>query len=355
MPSAAGVSSPAAEFGVHVLPLPFGLERATALYPFTLYGESHLGVGFHLPPGDSIPTLFDLPFVGKFGAEAVLSVSLDYEIFSGEWELEMSSGSDFGVKREGARPLIPGLTRKPSMKLYLGDEEAEFEIFGKAEGRASPTTGWVWGDVAAGISLDTKFELTRYGVADLITPGFSAVLRKVPGLEQTLKNTSVIIWAKPKFEGTAVFTPVPEFRSPPEWDFKRLEAVGKIGLEAAYEPEFTKNLKVKVYLGGEPSMTFQYPGELLKEARFRVYAGVEAEAYFFNLGPAEQELVAWSYPGNQALAGLARHVVASIGSPDDAIRLVSRDYLADGAERFVADGEFRAQLTRGATTAPIRP
>ena len=346
--SAANVSSDVKTLDVAKIPLPPALASVVSYVPFNLYpgtfAESHLGLDWEIPKRP-IKSVFTLPWLGRFGAEFRADVSVDYDIPTGEWELQFGLGDDFDVGKRGARPKIPGLTRVPKTKLYLGNEEAEMRAYGKATGRASPSTGWGWDEFEVGVSLATRFELTRYGVADLITPGVSTLLGKIPGLEKTLKNTSVIVWAKPELSGAAVLTPFPEF------DFKRLEISGKLGIEAAYEPEFTKRVKARVYVGGEPSVTFQTPGELLREARFKVYAGLEVQAWLFTFGPHEVVLLEWVYSGGSA----QRFLPAGIIQPSlESIHVASRRHLAAGGERFVgSEGSMLAGGSGSTVPTPL--
>ena len=70
-----------------------------------------------------------------------------------------------------------------------------------------------------------------------------------------------------------------------------------MGLEAAYEPKMSENLDLRVYVGGEPSVTFGIPGDLLKKIRFKAYAGARIPGVVFQpLDPVEYVFVDVSYP-----------------------------------------------------------
>jgi len=128
----------------------------------------------------------------------------------------------------------------------------------------------------------------------LLGPGLTTALSKVPGLDDLTKGTAVIIYVIPGIDGEVAWSVYPQFA------FESAEFTGKVGLEASYEPNLGFG-EAKVYIGGEPSVTLQIPGDLFKELRFRVYAGFESRIWIFNLGPVEFVFLEYKYPSLAAL------------------------------------------------------
>jgi alpha-tubulin suppressor-like RCC1 family protein len=333
--SAAGVASDPLSHGVPVLPLPSAIARVLSYAPVS-YLEGHVGIDWDIPKNPVNATV-EVPGLGKFGAEVSANVSVDYEFGSGDWKLSLSAGEKDTQNKPGGRPLFPGMTREPRMKLYVGNKELTWSLKGSQEGKLSATTGFVVGDLTVSASVGGKLELGRYGAADMFGPGLSTFLADVPGLGKVVEATSLIVYAKPELSGSAVFAWHPDF------DFKSLEAQGKIGLEAVYEPELTKNLRLKLYAGGELTGTIQHPGNLLKSVRVKGYAGAEATAFVFKFGPVEYVWLDYTYPasGQPMLPAqmLVRNGLA-LSTAGAAVRTVDRPNLA-APEQFVAHDERR--------------
>jgi hypothetical protein len=294
-----------------------------------------------------------LPVLGRFGVELGVNLSFDYTLSDGSWEAALGVGAEGKQGKRGRRPSIPGLTRYPKLKLYIGNKEISGRIEAGARGTATLSQGFTFDEVFGGVEIEARLELGRYGLADLLGPGLSTALSRVPGLDALTRNTSVIIYAIPGIEGEATWS------VNPSWAFTQVEAAGKIGLEASYEPNVGCG-KARVYLGGEPSLTLQYPGDLFKELRFKAYAGFESQIWVFNLGPVEFVFVDYSWPsravlqgGRQAepLEGGWRLPVANDGGTG--LRPISRSYLANGGEQFVA-GESQPSPSDAASADPLQ-
>jgi hypothetical protein len=323
---------------VGLLPMPGPLGWVASRWPFTAYVTGQVGVDWDIPD-PPIERTVTLPVLGKFGVEMGVNLSFDYTFTDGSWEAAVGFGAEGKQGKRGRRPSFPGLTRYPKLKLYIGNKEISGKIEGGAQGTATLSQGFTFDEVLGRVEIEVKLELGRYGLADLLGPGLSTALSKVPGLEKLTRNTSVIIWVIPGVEGEATWS------VKPSWAFKEVEATGKIGLEASYEPNVGFG-KARVFIGGEPSLTLQYPGDLFKELRFKAYAGFESQIWVFNLGPVEFVFVDYSWPSRVGLNGLQglrgieavdggwRIPVRRAGSGE--LHPVSRDYLAEGPERFVA-------------------
>jgi hypothetical protein len=345
--SAAGVASTPSEYGVSVLPLPVPLARVLSFAPVSFF-EGHLALDWDIPR-NPVKTTVDIPKLGKFGAEVSANVSLDYEIGSGNWVLSLSGGETDTRGKPGARPAIPGLTREPRMKLYIADKELTWTLEASQAGRLSRTTGFVLGDLTVSASVGGKLELGRYGAADIFGPGLSSLLSDVPVLGKAVEASSLVVYAKPELSGSGVFAMHPDI------DFKSLEAQGKVGLEAVYEPELTKNIRLKLYAGGELSATLQVPGTLLKQVRVKGYAGAEAKAFVFRFGPVEYVWLDYTYAPGQPIPPAQmrlRNGTAAFESRTT-ITTVERPNLLM-PERFVAhDDSRRVTLSSGRTVSQL--
>ena len=336
---------------VGILPIPDPLKLVTGQgYPFTTYLDGHMGLDYDFP-NPPIKTVVTFPVIGRFGFEVAANASFDYTVTDGDWEVALGIGAEGKQGKRGRRPSIPGLTRYPKMKLYIGNKEISGKIQAGVRGTATFTSEITFDEVFGHGEIEAKLELGRVGLLDLV-PGLGTGASWVPGLSGITKGISVIIYAIPDVEGEITFAMQPAFK------FDALELTGKVGLEAAYEPKLSDDFELRVYVGGEPSVTFGIPGDLFKKVRFKAYAGAEFKAWLFKFGPVEYVFVDVSYPagGNFPLAmraadgttGVAMFRVVS--TDGDGVRPVSRDYLQAGAEQFVAfDG---AKQMAGAAGTP---
>ena len=332
-----GMSSLPMTRNVVIVPLP---PATVQLLPwFSVYkdeSEIHAAVDLDFPE-PPIKSKIDLPVIGKFGLEIAANASFDYTVTDGDWEAALGVGAEIKQGKRGRRPKIPGLTRYPKMKLYIGNKEITGDLSGGARGTATMAQGITFDEVFGSGSINAKLEIGRVGIPDLLGPGLSTGLGQIPGLSEALKPVTVLIYAIPGIEGEVIYALQPQFA------FKSAELTGKIGLEASYEPNLGA-AKMRLYVGGEPSATFQLPEPLLKQLRFRAYAGAEFEAWIFKLGPYEYVFVDKSVPEGQSVSALLLGADESgmfrrlAGVSPSAWRQVRRDYLAEGTEVIVAAG-----------------
>lgn len=327
------------DLSVGILPLPDPIKLVMGQgFPFTTYLEGHIGLDFELP-NPPVEAVLNLPVIGKFGFAMAANASFDYTITDGAWEAAIGVGAEGDQGKRGRRPSIPGLTRNPKMKLYVGNKEISGKIEAGARGTATFQSGITFDEVFGHGEIQGILELGRFGLLDLMGPGLSSSVGAIPGLGDATKLVSVIIYAIPGIDGEITFALDPQFA------FDELELTGKIGMEAAYEPDLGV-AEMRLYIGGEPSVTFGYPGELFRQVRFKVYAGAEFKAWVFRLGPFEYVFVDVSVPsqaGAAALASIPRangdttQVVRlkAVGSGSSQPNLMARDYLSAGPERFL--------------------
>ena len=218
-----------------------------------------------------------LPVLGKFGCEMALGVSFDYTYSDGSWEVALGVSDTAKQGKQGRRPSIPGLTRpsKSKPKLYIGNKEITSSIYGVAKG-SSLYDPFLIDQVGLDASLEWKGELTRYVVA--LPPGAGTVLSFIPNSEKLLNNISIILWLKVGGDGQVLFKPV----WPIAFDETTLNAT--LGLEASYEPQLSSKLKAKIYAGGEGNLKVGTPDPFFREAGFKGYCGVSADAWFGTIG-----------------------------------------------------------------------
>ncbi len=331
--SAGGVESEPVSVNVPVIPLMGLLEHIVSYTDLGHFEEPKIQVGadFPQPP---IAALVDLPFLGKFGAEFAFSASVGYDLADGEWEFRLGAG-ETDEQHEGI-PYFKSVPPKKS-KLFLGEVEVEFKLEAGAHGKATPGGGFAPTELFGHAEIDARFQLGRIGMLDFLGPGASTVIGRVPGLNSIVQGTSIGLWAIPGLEGDLVY------QLGPRGGLKSMEVTGAVGIEAAYEPNFGRIVKARFYVGGEPSVTLQYPGNLFKQFRFRCYAGLELDVWLLSLDPIEYVFVDYSYPtppGQSVSIFQPKSIVVSGGDSQNKAagwRTQSRDYLMTGAERFFAD------------------
>lgn len=333
---------------VGILPLPDPIKLITGQgWPFTTFLDGHLGLDYEFPD-PPIKTVVTFPVIGRFGFEVAANASFDYTVTDGDWEAALGIGAEGTQGKRGRRPSIPGLTRYPKMKLYVGNKEISGNIQAGARGTATLQDGITFKKIFGTGDIEAKLELGRVGLLDVV-PGLSTAAGWVPGVGDVLKGVSVIIYVIPGVNGEITFATQPDIH------FDTLELTGKVGLEAAYEPKISDDFELRVYIGGEPSVTFGIPGDLFKNVKFRAYAGAEFKAWLLKLGPVEYVFVDVSYPAAKSLALGVPSADGTIGvatfrviSPDDGtVRPVSRGYLKAGPERFLGTSASQQVTSRG--------
>ncbi len=336
--SSEGVPSLPVTRNVVVVPLP---NATMQLLPnFSVYAEDsevHAAVDWSFPE-PPIKSTIDLPVVGKFGLEIAANTSFDYTVTDGGWEAALGVGAEGKQGKRGRRPKVEGLIRYPKMKLYIGNKEISGNFRGGACGTATVAQGITFDEVFGSGSINAKLELGRVGLPDLFGPGLSTFLGKFPMVSDVVKTVTVLIYVTPGIAGEVIYELQPQFA------FKSAELTGKIGVEASYEPDL-EVAKMRLYLGGEPSATFQLPPPLLKQMRFKAYAGVEFEIWLLKLGPYENVFVDKAIPEGESVATVLLSADGSAifrcisGVNASAWHQLRRDYLAEGPEFFVAKGD----------------
>ncbi len=334
-----GAASIAYSKPVSVLSLPPALSPYMNLsQTLAGLGDVDLALDYSFPdPG--LKQVITLPLFGKYGFEFAANASFDYTLTNGDWEAEFGVGAEGKQGKRGRRPLIPALTRYPKLKLYVGNKEINGELKAGMHGIATPSTGIRFEELSGEASIGGKYELTRFSPLDLLAPSITMDLSLIPGLNEILKDISILISASPEASGDINFSLDPEFK------FKNMEFKGDMPIEAAYEPDLGI-CNMSFYAGGKPGFTCQIPGDLLKELRFKAYAGAEFEAWLITLGPYEYVFIDVTYPEE---TGFSRTALNQTKAQSHVIKIpvrqafggrphpMSRDYLSHGLPRFVAN------------------
>lgn len=330
------VSEPA-ELRMAVVPLPLGLKSRVSPSDYLNFGHDKLGFDFELT---RYKQDVNLPLIGKFGFEWGANASFDYSIEDGEWEVAAGFGAEGKRGKRGRRPNFPGLTRSPKAKLYIGNKEINAYINGVAKGTATRMNGIVLSSFGLEGELETRLELTRYGLLDIFGPGLTNVVSTVPAVGKALKNVSIIVWLIPALEGEGTVLVSP-------FDFGGVSVTGKLGVEGAYEPEIADVFKGRFYVGADAATTFGLPAPVFKNVQFRLYGGYELQAWIFEW---EKEVV-WANYAYPASGGM--RVQSAMGDPAMGYRMeaatndettwkpMDRPWREKGGEVFLASTEER--------------
>jgi len=299
-----------------VLPLPAALQSGSKSS-----FEDKLKVDLSFPVTKPFGT-HNLKVFGIMGGEASVAGEFTYNYRSGKWSLEV------GPKFNGES------TKYSAFKLKLGPlRDVSAEVKGKANGNATLSRGIdVSGlQFSSALSLGGKYPIGSYGPLGLLGPKLTEVFVDSPGLKEAFQAVSMVIWLKPELAGEFSVAAYPTL------NFEDFAFTGKTPLEAVYEPTYGK-FKVKLYLGGEPSVKFALPGEFFREVRFKAYAGLEAEIWVFKRH-MEYVFVNESYPA-EALSPPAplsegSHVLAAAENETAGWKIMQRPWLDAGGEGFL--------------------
>src|SRR5207248_977431 len=139
------------------------------------------------------------------------NASFDYTVTDGDWEAALGVGAEGAQGKRGRRPSIPGLTRYPKMKLYIGNKQISGMIEASARGTGTFQSGITVDEVFGRGEIEARLELGRLGLPDLLGPGLSSAVAKVPGLGDLTKSISVIIYVIPEMDGAITFATKPAF------------------------------------------------------------------------------------------------------------------------------------------------
>jgi hypothetical protein len=296
---------------------------------------SNVGLKFIFPDPKLEKTL-NLPVLGPVGMKLQTGGEFKYTLKNGEYEFEIGAG---GAEVQRASGLV------------FGNTEIGIDMGCSGKGAATRSEGITLTGFSlyAGLSYEQPFEIARWYILDLLGPP-GTLLARLPGLTSFLQPLTLAIWATPGISGRAYFDLSPEVK------FSRLELGGKIPVQAGYNPDLNI-ATLKVYVGGEPSVAFQVPGDLVKSVGFILYAGLEAKAWSLVIGPLRYVFLDYSYPASPP-AGAARrlqgagYLVEAAGNTNATWKPEDRSYRNAGTERFLAGSSAPARRLSTAQNNP---
>ncbi len=332
-----------------VVPVPAGLRAVVNSGLYQAFGPDQVGFDFELTKHEQKVTL---PLIGTFGFEWGANASFDYTIKNGEWEAAVGFSAEGKQGKRGRRTSFPALARVPKARLYIGNKEINVSVNGTAKGTATASTGITFQSVGLVAGLETRLELTRFGLLDIFGPGLTTAFSAVPSAGKILKNVSIIVWLIPALDGTATVMVSP-------FQFGGATLTGKIGLEGAYEPEVGDVLKGRVYVGTDAALTVGLPAPVFKNVQLRVYGGYELKAWVFKISK-EVVWVTYSYPSANGL--LAQRGTRDIGTgymleaaanQDASWRPMDRPWREAGGEVFQLGNGGLKQLVAGESSAAL--
>ena len=273
---------------LHVFPWPAFLEP---LKSQAVTNAQSIALDFSLSTKEHKVTL---PVIGRFGYEFGLGGSFDYGLTDGSWEAALGLSASGEQGNRGRRPKIPSFTNYGRPRFYIGNRELELAIFARAAGTGLPSYGIQVKEIAGGMSLSARLELSRYSLLDLIGPGLTIAARNLAG-ENFVRNFSVRLDALPEISGEGVFAP--------RWplNFKEATLSLGLGLEAVYEPKLAGK-SAKVYLGGKATGTFGLPEPIFRNVNFKGYAGIKFDAWVFSY-KEEYVFLDYTFPGRRLPSG----------------------------------------------------
>lgn len=333
-----GTASTANSVTVYDVPYPQPLAAVFPANGFSI-GSLTLSADAVWPnPPISTPTL-NLPVIGTFGLDFRLNPHFQYDFGSSEWELGLGNVSE---------QQHSGVDNSQNVDLYLGPNTVKGTVRFGGQGTFSPVTGFTASQVYVGLQLSDKFPLGEpFGLLDLLGPGISGVVSGVPVVGNLVKAVSIQCYAEPEIGGDLNL-------SFPSFQFQSATFGGSIALTAEYEPDLGQVGKLKAYVGGTPSVTFQLPsqppGGLLQKAEFDAYAGIELQIWVYSFS-GQYVFLKYAYPSaspNLATQPLVAGRWMQIpGSNPDVAQIVARPNLRDGSEQFVAyDTQLKANLAQ---------
>ena len=313
--SSDGINSDPLEQDITVIPIPTALSKVIVSDIFIpdSWGEIECEISF---PAEPVEKMITLPVIGKFGGAFSVVGYFKYIISSGEWELALG-----GENSEA--------------KVVLGKFDAGAKIEATGEGTATKGNGIKLDTVSLNSELELKgkFDLAKISLLDFFLPSVTTALNKIPKVGKILNTVSIVIELEPNFTGGSTFALYPEF------DFESAELTGKMALNAAYKPEVSK-YKLRIYIGGEPSITFQVPGDFFKEVGFKAYAGIEAIAWIFKY-EAEFTFVNFTYPSRRLPLGAVPveggYMLPAADNATASFVPMTRPWIEDGGETFLLE------------------
>ena len=247
-------------------------------------------------------------------------------------------GAEKSIGKRGRRPVLPGITRSPKLKLYIGNKEISGELAAGATGTASISQGITFDELFGTASLEFKLELTRYGLLNLLGPVISEAVAEVPKLDAVVRATSGHLMGDTGLRGAS------DLVVESGVCFKTTEFTGKCGLEATYDLTVS-DFNFSVYVGGEGSATFHYPPAEFEKLEFRAFAGLEAEIWVFYREPRVRvfrvHLSERGWTPRGIIGGENTALRIPLSTEELRFRPRDRSYVKNGPERFLAGNALK--------------
>ena len=271
-------------------------------------------------PAPAIKKTVNLDVIGEFGGTLQGEGELEYNIRTGEWKVTVGGAGS-------------------AAKIIMGSYSADLGIAATGKGTATLANGLTFSDLtlAPSFGLSGEFRLGAWGIPDLAGPGLSSFLTQYKYLRPFIDNVVIVAMVKPSFEGSAELALLPSF------NFNHFELTGKAALEGFWEPK-VMGAKARFTLGGEPSISFQYPGDFFKKVGFKAYFSIMGRAFGHEFTPFEAVFVDYSFasaPGRRLTQEWHDtgngYVIEAVGNASMESRPMERPWRSTGIETFVAD------------------
>jgi hypothetical protein len=274
--------------------------------------------------------VFDLPVLGKLGAEFQYTGAFEYDLKKGNWELW------FGNRSGGKASGNVG-------SLQLGETTIKADAALGAKGTSTRATPFALNAVMGKFTLAGELKVGKILPLAVLPPAGQILVDRYPKLKKWLDTVSIDIIAKPQIKGQAAYGySIDKKRWVPS-----LEATGYIGMEGVYAPD-VGSFKPKLYFGGEPRATLQLASNPLKEVGVKLYLGMEGTLWGYRLTFGKLVLLDWSY--GLAGASPASVLPVELTEAEQNWRPMDLSYQTDHPSRFVANSDQTSTANSPAQT-----
>jgi hypothetical protein len=339
---------------VTILPLPVFLVDQAILLPFEFIPNNDPVISweFNFPRSFPASDVKQIPFIGKFGPDFNFDVAFDYKVLTGEWGL--FAGKEWEKRlhyRAGRRPNFD--PRHPGW--YFGNLDFKWAFGGKAEGKASQTSGVVVDRVGVGLEARLRQEILSFYFTDYVPGG--QLVRLLDHLKRVGLDINRIQRVRVDGLVNAELSAMLKF---PALAFDDATFNLGFGLEAIYQPSvYVAHASINVggSIAGEIELA---PSFGIREVTGSIYMELYFDSWLTRAYQEKFSIVHGRlYPrsgGSRALP-LAESLDGSLSVLDgrwvvlrvvsDSPKTIPRDYLLDGLERFVARDETAQLAGRG--------
>jgi alpha-tubulin suppressor-like RCC1 family protein len=342
---------------VTILPLPVFLVDQAILLPFEFIPNNDPVISweFNFPRSFPASDVKQIPFIGKFGPDFNFDVAFDYKVLTGEWGLFVGREWEKRLHyRRGRRPNFD--PRHPGW--YFGNLDFKWAFGGKAEGKASQTSGVVVDRVGVGLEARLRQEILSFYFTDYVPGG--QLVRLLDHLKRVGLDINRIQRVRVDGLVNAELSAMLKF---PALAFDDATFTLGFGLEAIYQPSvYVAHASINVggSIAGEIELA---PNFGIQEVTGSIYMELYFDSWLTRAYQEKFSIVhgrlyprsggrgpSWAPPRAESLDGSlsvldGQWVVLRVVS--DSPRTIPRDYLLDGLERFVAQDETAQLAGRG--------